>query len=286
VLRALVRLARPRDWAKAVFVLLPLPFAARAGSSIDLASVGLGVVGFCLTSSAMYAFNDVRDAEVDRAHPSKRRRPVASGEISPRAALAWSAVLGLAGFSIAWASGHPAVLLLLGVYVALNLFYSLGGKHVPLLDVFLIASGFLLRVLGGCALVDAPPSTWLLTCTLWVALFLAFAKRRADLARGMGAEQRPALEGYSEGFLDLAMSMAAGISLLSYSLYSQEAAVFLPGRELAGMPFVAYGLLHYLRLATLGQVVTSPVDMAFRSRTLQVCGLGWLFATLWSLGAL
>jgi 4-hydroxybenzoate polyprenyltransferase len=281
----LIRLARPRDWAKSVFILLPLPFALRAGvAHVDALGFAIGVAAFCVTASAIYVLNDVRDVESDRGHPSKRHRPIASGAVPVRVAIPYGLGLAAAGLALAWASGHPAVLGLLLVYLALNAIYTLGGKDVALLDVFLLSSNYVLRVLAGCALVDAAPSNWLLICSMWLALFLGFAKRRADLSRGMGAEERPTRLGYSAAFLDQAMGIAAGIAVLTYALYSQEAQVFLRGRELAGMPFVAFGLLHYLRLANLDQVTVSPVEMAWRSRTLQICGLGWLAATSWSLG--
>jgi 4-hydroxybenzoate polyprenyltransferase len=289
MLRDLIRLARPRDWAKAVFIALPLPFALRAGAKLDPIGFAVGVAAFCITASGVYVVNDLHDAETDRAHPQKRRRPIASGAVPTSVALPYALGLLATGFALAFASGHRAVPVLLAVYVAMNAVYTFGGKEVALLDVFLLASGFLLRVLVGCALADAAPSTWLLICTFWVALFLAFGKRRADLARGMGAEERPTRLGYNASFLDQAMGIAAGITLLSYSLYTQEAKVFVPGRELAGlagMPFVAFGLLHYLRLAQSNQVLVSPVEMAWGSRTLQVCGAGWLIATAWSLGLL
>jgi 4-hydroxybenzoate polyprenyltransferase len=286
MLRQLVRLARPRDWAKAVFILLPLPFALRAGvAHIHPLDLVLGIVGFCVTASGVYVLNDVRDAEADRGHPTKRHRPVASGAVPAAVAIPYGIGLLAAGLALGWASGHPPVVWLLLVYLALNACYTLGAKEIPLLDVFLIASGFVLRVLVGCSLVDAAPSNWLLICTIWLALFLGFAKRRADLSRGKGAEARPNRLGYSASFLDQTMGIAAGIAILSYALYSQEAQVFVRGRELAGMPFVAYGLLHYLRLAHLDQLRDSPVEMAWRSRTLQLCGAGWLLATGWSLGA-
>jgi 4-hydroxybenzoate polyprenyltransferase len=281
----LIRLARPRDWAKAVFILLPLPFALRAGvGHVDLVRFAIGVAAFCLTASGIYVLNDARDVEADRAHPKKRLRPIASGAVPVAIAVPYGIGLAATGLGLGVASGHPTVVWILAIYLALNAVYTLGGKEVPLLDVFLLSSGFLLRVLAGCALVDAAPSNWLLLCTVWLALFLGFAKRRADLSRGMGAEVRTVRLGYTAGFLDQAMGIAAGIALLSYSLYSQEAQVFVHGRELAGLPFVAYGLLHYLRLASLDEVRDSPVEMAWRSRTLQVCGMGWLAATAWSLG--
>jgi 4-hydroxybenzoate polyprenyltransferase len=281
----LLRLARPYDWAKSVFVLLPVPFALRAGASLSIGTFALGVAAFSLVASGIYVLNDLRDVEADRAHPKKRLRPIASRAVPPGVAGVWGAVLLAAGLALGVATGHRAVVAYLLVYVALNAFYTLAGKRVPILDVFLIAAGFVLRVLVGCALVDAPPSNWLLTCSLWVALFLGFAKRRADFARGSGAEAGPARVGYTAAFLDQAMGIAAAVTLVSYALYSQEAAVFVKGRELAGMPFVAFGLLHYLRLAHTDQVRVGPVEMAWQSRALQLCSLGWLVATLWSLGA-
>jgi decaprenyl-phosphate phosphoribosyltransferase len=285
VLKDLVRLARPRDWAKAVFILLPLPFAVRGGDAdFQPLAFATGVLGFCLASSGVYALNDVRDAEADRAHPAKRSRPVASGALPARVALVWGAALVASGLGLAAASGRPAVVALLAVYLALNGLYTLGAKEVPLVDVFLLASGFLLRVLVGCALLGAPPSNWLLLCSVWGALFLAFGKRRADLTRGMGAEARSVRLGYTAGFLDHAMGIAAGIALLSYSLYSQESQAFAAGRELAGLPFLAFGLLHVLRVAHLDELRDAPVELAWRSRSLQLCGLGWALATAWSLG--
>ena len=281
----LVRLARPHDWAKSVFVLLPVPFAIRAGASLALGTLALGVAAFCLVASGVYVLNDLRDVEADRAHPRKRQRPIASGAVPPRVALVYGLALLAAGLALAAATRHPTVLAYLFVYMTINAFYTLAGKRIPVLDVFLIASGFVLRVLVGCALLDAPPSNWLLTCSLWVALFLGFAKRRADFARGSGAEAGPVRIGYTASFLDQAMSIAAGVTLVSYALYSQEASVFVKGRELAGMPFVAFGLLHYLRLAHGDLVRVGPVEMAWSSRALQLCSLGWLLATLWSLGA-
>ncbi len=284
MVRELVRLARVQEWIKAAFVLLPIPFAVRAGAPLELGVVALGVLASCLTASAVYAFNDLRDAAADRASARKRHRPVASGRVPVPAAAVFSVSLLVAGLGIAFAIDRAAAPVVLLIYVALNLGYSLGLKHVPLLDVFLLSSGFLLRVLLGCALVLAAPSNWLLFCTFVVALFLSFAKRRADLAGGEGVEHRPALAGYSIGFLRHGMWLTATLSLLSYALYSQEAEVFVAGRELAGTPFVAFGLLHYLRVAETEDTDLSPVSMAYHSVTLQLCALGWLASTAWSLG--
>jgi 4-hydroxybenzoate polyprenyltransferase len=169
-------------------------------------------------------------------------------------------------------------------YLALNAVYTLGAKHVALLDVFLVASGFVIRVLVGCALVQAAPSRWLLLCSSALALFLAFAKRRGDLLEGAGAAERPALAGYDARFLEAAMGINAGIALLAYALYCGSAEVLVPGRELAGLPFAAFGILDVLRLAYVEGAGAAPVELALRHRPLQVCAVLWSLATAWSLG--
>jgi 4-hydroxybenzoate polyprenyltransferase len=279
-----VRLLRPAHWLKNAFVLLPVPFALAAGARLEPATFAAGFAGFCLLASAVYAWNDVRDAQADRASRRRSRRPVASGALSPGAATAAGAAALLGAAALAAATGLPRVGALFGTYLALNAAYSLGAKHVPLLDVFLVASGFVLRVLVGCALVQAPPSDWLLLCSSALALFLAFAKRRGDMLEGVGAAERPSLAGYSERFLEAAMGISAGIALLAYALYCASAAVLVPGRELAGVPFAAYGVLETLRLAFTTGAGAGPVELALGHRPLQVCGALWALATAWSLG--
>ena len=178
----------------------------------------------------------------------------------------------------------PATVTIAAAYVAINVVYNLGAKHVPLLDVFLLSSGFVIRVLLGCALVSAAPSPWLLLCTSTLALFLGFTKRRADLTEELDLDHRPSLRGYSKAFLDQAVSICAGVAILSYALYSIEAKVLLPGREMASMPFVAYGILNYLRMVDVEDAGGSPVEIAYRSPTTQICAVAWLVAVTWSMG--
>ncbi len=280
----LIKLARPWHWIKNSFVLAPVPFALAVGAELDLAVFGLGLLGFCLVNSAAYAFNDVRDAEADRHSDAKRSRPVASGAVSPGLALSVAAVLACLGLLLCWMTGIRDAVLLSLIYLAANLVYSLGAKDLPVLDAFLLASGFLIRVILGCVLVAAAPSNWLLLCTSMLALFLAFGKRRADLAAGLTSEHRASLAGYTLTFLDAALSITAGIALFAYALYSQESPAFVEGRELLGIPFVAFGILDYLRMAIGEGAGGSPVEMAYRSRSLQICVLGWLIVTAWSLG--
>lgn len=283
MLKALVELSRPKHWIKNVFVFMPLPFALATGTArVELVPFALGLFGFCLANSAVYAMNDARDAERDRRHPAKRHRPVASGRISVSAAVLWSLALAGLGAVLAWASGSREALVILLVYVGLNVFYSLRGKHVPLLDVFLLSSGFVLRVLLGCALVSVQPSNWLLLCSSALALYLALAKRWADLAKGVDAAHRPSLAGYNREFLHQAMGIMTATTLISYALYCIEAEVLVPGREFASLPFVVFGVLEYLRLVHVRDDGGSPVETLLSSPALIVCGIGWTAAAIWS----
>ena len=283
-LRGYLRLWRTKHWAKNVFVFMPVPFALAAGGELDVTRFALGLLGFCLTNSAAYAFNDVLDAEHDRKHPEKRDRPVAAGRIRPVEAITSAVILAALGLILTVSSGSNAAVIIQVIYVVLNVVYSLGGKNVPLLDVFILSTGFVLRVLLGCALIDVTPSSWLLLCSSALALFLSLAKRRGDLARGLGSEQRPALRGYTVEFLNQAIAISATMTLIAYALYSTEAEVLIPGREFASLPFVLFGVLDYLRVAYLRNAGGSPVDVILSSPALLFSGIGWSLATLWSVG--
>jgi 4-hydroxybenzoate polyprenyltransferase len=192
--------------------------------------------------------------------------------------------LFVGGLSCCWAAMHPPAVIIVLAYVALNIAYNLDAKRIALLDVFLLSCGFVIRVLVGCALVSAQPSAWLLLCTSTLALFLGFAKRRADLNEGLDAEHRPSLRGYNMAFLDQAMSICAGVAILAYGLYCIEAKAVVAGREMASMPFVAYGILNYLRMVQVEGIGGSPVDVAYHSLSTQACALGWIVTVTWSVG--
>ncbi|NRA10082.1 MAG: UbiA family prenyltransferase [Myxococcales bacterium] len=284
--RDLLRLARPLDWLKGFFVLMPLPFAVASGAHLDPLPFALGLLGFSLLSSAVYVFNDLRDVEFDRMHPEKRERPLAARRVAPRlAGLECALLLGL-GLALVTASARLAALEIALVYLSLNALYSMGGKHVPMLDVFLLAAGFVLRVLLGCALIGASPSNWLLLCSSALALLLALAKRRADLVQGLGPGHRPSLEGYSQEFLDQAMAVMAAMAILAYALYAMDSQVLRPGREFAGVPLVTFGVLEVLRVARVEAPRGFQMSRFLRSPALGLCVVGWLLATLWSLGTL
>jgi decaprenyl-phosphate phosphoribosyltransferase len=282
MVRDYLELARPKDWVKSVFVFMPVPFALASGATLSLHTFGLGLLAFCLCTSAVYSFNDAQDAERDKAHEKKRTRPVASGRVSVRGAYVWSIALAAIGSGLAFLCGRPGALAVTSIYMIINLIYSLGAKHIALLDVFLLSSGFVLRVLLGCVLLDVPPSSSMLLCTYALALFLSLAKRRADVIKGLDETHRPSLLGYNEAFLDQAMAITGSMAVVGYALYSLESAVMIPQRKFASLPFVLFGVLDYLRESHVRKRGGSPVDHLLGSPVILFTGLGWLLAVVWS----
>lgn len=286
--QALIRLARPHQWIKNGFVLVGLLFSHRWDEPALVAHVLALTAGFCLVSAAVYALNDVLDRHMDRAHPHKRLRPVAAGLLSPALALAWGGLLALAGLALA-AGVSPLAGALAGAYVAVNVAYSTGLKHVAVLDVVLIAAGFMLRILAGTLGVGIEPSRWLFVCGLTLTLFLGFAKRRAELIMLDGADaapQRPSLRGYSERWLDWLLALNALGLLLAYTLYVQDArTVAIHGTErlIWTLPLVGYGVARYLyavhRRGAGGDAARDLLGDAHLLATV----LAWLGATAWLL---
>ncbi len=280
----LLLLARPRHWIKNAFVLMPVPFAVAAGATLRPGLLLLGLAAQCLVSSGIYVCNDVLDVEHDRRHPTKAQRPVAAGRVGLTSARLLGLCLLLAGMTLGWMTGVLDVVSVLAAYILLNLTYSVAGRQVPLLDVFLLSTGYVLRVILGCVLVGAPPSHWLLLCTSALALFLALAKRRADLVAGVDGEHRPSLAGYDRGFLDQALAITSAMAVIAYALYCIEAEVLVPGREFATLPFVVFGVLEYLRRVHVKDEGAMPVDLVLGSPVLLACGAGWIATALWSVG--
>ncbi|HEX3759364.1 MAG TPA: UbiA prenyltransferase family protein, partial [Kofleriaceae bacterium] len=222
---ALIRSLRPRQWIKNAFVAAPLVFAQKLEDPAYVARAALAVLAFCALSGAVYAFNDVLDLEADRLHPTKRHRPVAAGRLSPRAALAWSALLAagaLAGcFALGWKPGALAA-----AYLVQNAAYTLRLKQVAFVDVALITSGFLLRVLAGSAAIAVPSSRWLLVCTALLALFLGLGKRAHELAwakrSGGGHRTRAALAGYRLDVLRVTMLVLGLATCAVFTAYTLD----------------------------------------------------------------
>jgi 4-hydroxybenzoate polyprenyltransferase len=251
MLSPLVRALRPPQWVKNLFVLAPAVFAHRLLEPAVMLRAGLAFLAFCAASSAVYLLNDLRDREADQQHPLKRLRPLAAGTLSP--ALASGAALGLAAGALATAVWlGPLFAAVLGIYFALNLAYSWHLKHVVILDVMIVAIGFVLRVEAGAAAIGVGVSSWILLCTIFLALFLAFSKRRHELLllSHEAAGQRRVLSHYSPKFLDQMINVVTASAVLSYALYATaEESLARHGRGLVyTLPFVLFGVFRYLYL--------------------------------------
>lgn len=253
-LRTLVQLLRVKQWTKNAVVFAAFVFAL-GDRQQDLAAwelwkVCLAALAFSLVSSAVYVFNDLKDAPQDRLHPIKKNRPIAAGAVGP--GLAWGAALILlaAGLGGAGRLG-PELLAVLGTYLVLQIVYTLGLKRLALVDVIVIALGFVLRALAGAGVIHVKISPWLLVCAMMLALFLGLCKRRHEKVNLAGLGTRAALDGYDERLLDLLIAMTGAASLVCYSIYTlwpETVAKFGTPWLGATIPFVVFGLFRYMDL--------------------------------------
>lgn len=267
---ALLKTLRPHQWVKNLFVAAALVFSRHLTDIDFVVRTGLAVLAFCLLSGAVYAFNDVRDAEGDRAHPTKKNRPIASGALSERAALTSAgilAIVALAGaFALSWKTGVYASL-----YLAQNVAYSLRLKQIAFVDVAVIAGGFILRVLAGAAAIDVPASKWILLCTALLATFLGLGKRAHELAwaerMGVTVETRAALAGYNIPVVRTTMLILAISTVAAYIAYtvSPHTVAFFGTENLPySSPFVALGILRFMQLALWYPKDESPTEAMLR----------------------
>lgn len=250
--RSVLAEMRPQQWVKNVLVLAPLLFAHQLFTGVALARAFAAFGLFCLVSSSIYLLNDLKDAAQDRRHPEKRLRPIAAGHLRVSVAVAAMILLLLGALTGAMVLS-PAFAALLGVYWAMNYLYSTWLKHQVILDVFVIAGGFVLRVVGGGVAIGVPLSDWLLICTTLLALFLGFSKRRHELGI-LGAEavsHRHVLSEYSRTFLDMMIGVVTASTVMSYALYTvseETVRKFHTRALLLTLPFVLYGIFRYLYL--------------------------------------
>lgn len=270
------------QWSKNAVLLAGVVFAHRLGDVASLSIALVAVIAFSLVSSGIYLVNDVHDAPYDRHHPTKRLRPVARGAISPRAALSVSVLLLVVGCTIA-ALIRPAFLLVVVAYIALMLAYSVVLKSVVLVDVFVIAAGFVLRAVAGSVAVDVPISAWLLLCTMLLALFLGFCKRRHELniLGAEAAQHRTPLGIYSNRLLDQLIAATAGATIVAYSIYTFDAR-WVPANNamMLTIPFVVFALFRYLLLVYRRGQGGNPEWLLFRDRPLLAAIVGWALSSL------
>jgi 4-hydroxybenzoate polyprenyltransferase len=280
---AVIRLLRPHQWLKNAFVAAPLFFTPEKLSAAAVGRVGLGLIAFCAVSSAVYIFNDALDREADRAHPLKRLRPLAAGTVGLPAALVAMALLLVAGLGLAlWLA--PAFAAVVGLYLVVNAAYSLGLKHLSVVDVMAIALGFVLRVYAGGILIEVRPTVWIIACTLLLALFLALAKRRDDLVKGVGDEHRQSLGGYTLGFVDTSIGVVLSALLVSYLLYTaapENIHRYHTDQLYWTAPFVIAGILRYLQITLVEERSGSPTLVALTDRFLLIAMVGWVVVFAW-----
>ncbi len=275
---------RPRQWAKNLLIFGGLVFGQQFTNAAATRTSFLAFGLFCGLSSGVYLLNDVMDKERDAAHPEKRRRPIASGDLPVMAAIVLAAILIsiclVFAFQIELRFGVVGV-----AYIALQAAYTLGLKNVVLLDVFLIATGFVLRALAGAVVLRVQFSPWLFLCTLVLALFLGFGKRRHELnLLGAASAHRPSLSAYTTGLLDQAVGLSATSSVLSYALYTIDSST---GRNnpylMFTIPFVLYGVLRYLYHIYSNQESGSPDRILFTDIHIGLTVVLWMASCILAL---
>jgi decaprenyl-phosphate phosphoribosyltransferase len=273
--RDLVILTRPYQWVKNLVVPLPLLLASTwtAGS---LARVAWATLLFTLAAAVAYVGNDVADADRDRRHPTKRHRPVAAGRVPVRVAVGWAGVLAAALVALL-AGSPPSLWWPVALYLAVNVAYSVKLKHLPLVEVFIVASGFVLRLVQGYLATGDPTPVWLVVCVLCLCLLLGFGKRRSELAAG--AAHRPALAGYSVLLLEHLIQVNAVLVITTYLLYVHGQAPLGPyahAAVLVSAPFGLFAVFRYLQVLLVGRGGGDPVRILVRDRAMLANSALWV----------
>jgi 4-hydroxybenzoate polyprenyltransferase len=283
---ALVLALRPRQWVKNGLVFLPLVFSISVAWHPDdlspvpglLTRLGILFAAFCAASSSAYLFNDLMDRGADRRHPTKRQRPIASGQVGTASAVAALTALGAGGLA-AMAALSPVLGAIGVLYLAINLAYSLGAKNLVLVDVLSVASGYVIRVAAGAVAIGVIPSPWLYATTGAGALFIVLGRRYAEvrLAGEFAGLQRPVLRRYAGPFIGQLINISAAAALVSYTLYTVEAAN-LPRNHtmMLTIPLVVFGLFRYLYLLNTSAEAESPEQLMVRDLPLVAAILGWI----------
>jgi 4-hydroxybenzoate polyprenyltransferase len=283
MIKAIIKTMRPRQWTKNVFVLAPLVFDRQLTNPTALSRSLAGMLLFCLISSCVYVLNDIMDVNSDRMHPVKKNRPIASGALPIKGAYFLVAVLLIITVPLSfWLS--PAYGIIALIYFGINLAYSIWLKHIPLIDVLIIAACYVLRVAAGVVLITVERfSPWLYIVTTLFALFIGFGKRRAELSllEGEAKSHRRVLDGYNIPLLDQLITIVSGTTVVAYSLYTFTAPN-IPANHamMLTIPFILYGIFRYLWLINVKHAGGAPEELVFTDRPLQVTILLWGLSVL------
>ena len=280
--RALLKTMRPKQWAKNVFLFAALVFDRKL-TNLDaiLHTIG-GAIAFSLLASAVYVINDIADVDADRQHPTKKNRPIASGKLPIPTAWGFAGVLLALSFPLAyWLS--PAFALIEAIYFLINIAYSKWLKHIVLLDIILLASLYVIRVAAGVTLIDVVRfSPWIYIFTTFLALLMGTGKRRAEFSQmAAGANTRRVLEGYTLNFLDQLITLASGMTIITYSLYTFSAEN-MPENHLMMLtiPFIIYSIMRYQYMLQVRETGGAPEDLVLSDRPLQIAIALWGLAVL------
>ncbi len=283
MLKALLKTMRPRQWSKNIFIFAALVFDKQLFHRTAFLETLAGFFLFCLISSSVYIFNDIVDIEADRQHPEKKKRPIPSGELP--LSMAWTAgiLLTIIALSISYIM-DPEFALVVLVYFLLNLAYSQWLKHIPIVDVLVLAACFVLRVEGGVTLIDVQRfSPWIYIVMTLLALYLGFGKRRAELAllaQGAGSH-RKVFEGYTIPLLDQYIIIVSGTTIVAYSLYTFTAPNVPANHSMMlTIPFVLYAIFRYLYLIESKHAGGAPEEILLLDRPLQIAIVLWALAVL------
>jgi 4-hydroxybenzoate polyprenyltransferase len=279
----LLKAMRLRQWTKNSFVFFALIFDKQLFHPDAFLKTLEGFFLFCLISSAVYLFNDIADVEADRQHPEKKHRPLASGKLPVSVAVTSAVILAIVSVSLGYLLA-PTFALIVAIYFAVNLLYSNWLKHIPILDVLIVSSGFVLRVGAGVTLITVERfSPWLYMITVLFSLYIGFGKRRAEMTLlSQGAtSHRKVLDGYTIPLLDQYITIVSGMTIIAYSLYTFSAPN-LPDNNsmMLTIPFVVYGIFRYLQLIHTGHAAGAPDEVALKDRPLQVTVLLWGLAVV------
>jgi len=277
-----IKLLRPKDWAKNLFLFVPSFFAGHFFVLHKIELLGLGFAAFCCFASSIYIINDYRDIENDRKHPKKSKRPLASGKVKAAHALVICILLLLCGCALGYLA-NPGLwfLLVLGVYFLMNLGYSFGLKNIAILDMLIVAMGFVLRVKAGAIIANVESTAWLIIMTCLLALFMAIGKRRDDLLLqdSSGSTMRKSLSGYNLNFLDTMLGLFSAIIIVAYINYTMDPdSITRLGtyRIYYTSIFVVAGIMRYLQIVFVMKDSGSPTEILYKDRFIQVTVVLWI----------
>jgi len=272
-----ISLLRPHQYIKNLFIFLPIFFGLKGLEIPLIGQLIITFIAFSSVASAVYILNDLLDIKHDQAHPVKKNRPIASGAVSPRNAVVIGALLALFGLSIAYFQHLTGLFI---IYIGLNILYSIKLKHVPIIDVFIISIGFVIRVVVGSVIGQVELSMWIVIMTFLLALFLALSKRKGDIVDlKTNHLARPVLDEYNQEFLSICMAIMAAVVIVSYIMYTTSASVIEYTQShhvyLTAI-FVLFGILRYLKITLFDKNSGNPTKVLFKDSWLQLSILGWI----------